>query len=376
MRVLMISKACVSASYRTKLEYLNQLDSRVEVGLVVPPAWGSLPFEPRPADHTYPLFLSPIRLNGRNHFHYYPELLSIVRRYHPDLLHIDEEPYSSVTYQGMRIAKRLGISAVFFAWQNIYKNYPWPFSHMEQSVFHTAQGAFAGNTEAGDVIRKKGFRKSVWVIPQFGCDVNLYHPADRDTAKRGWNLDGQFVMAYMGRLIEDKGLDDLWSAALPLLQEHREATLLLVGSGPWRATGQKLADDAHLADQVRFVPWVSTADMPQMMNAADVLVLPSRTTARWKEQFGRVLTEAMATEVPVVGSSSGEIPQVIGKAGLVVPEKSPDLLSLALQQLYGDPDLRRALGQSGRQRVLRYFSQEVVARDTLAAYHQLKGEHL
>ena len=80
MRVLMISKACVSASYRTKLEYLNQLDPQVEVGLVVPPAWGSLPFEPRPADHTYPLFLSPIRLNGRNHFHYYPELLSIVPR--------------------------------------------------------------------------------------------------------------------------------------------------------------------------------------------------------------------------------------------------------------------------------------------------------
>ncbi|AUW95069.1 hypothetical protein BXT84_14830 [Sulfobacillus thermotolerans] len=371
MRVLMISKACVSASYRTKLEYLNQLDNQVEVGLVVPPAWGSLTFEPRPQDHSYPLFIAPIRLNGRNHFHYYPELLSIIRRFQPDLLHIDEEPYSSVTYQAVRIAKRLDIPSVFFAWQNIYKNYPWPFSLMERTVFQTARGAIVGNQEAQDVIRRKGFDKPVWIIPQFGCDVGLYQPHDPETAKRIWNLDGQFVISYMGRLIEEKGLDDLWMAAAPLLAQHPHMTLLFVGSGPWQATGQKLAHEAHLDNQVRFVPWVSTGDMPQILNGVDVLVLPSRTTARWKEQFGRILTEAMATEVPVIGSSSGEIPQVIGDAGLVVPEQSPTALAEALQTIFVDEDLRRSLGKKGRLRVLNHFSQEVIATNTMAAYHQL-----
>ncbi len=370
----MISKACVSASYRTKLEYLNRLEPNTEVGLVVPPAWGGLAFEPRRADHTYPLFQSPIRLNGKNHFHYYPDLLKIIRRYQPDLLHIDEEPYSAITYQGVRIAKRLGIPALFFTWQNIYKDYPWPFSQMERSVFQIAQGGMAGNEEAKTVVQRKGFRRPVWVIPQFGCDLALYHPADRAVAKRGWDLDGQFIIGYVGRLIEDKGLGDLWDAALPLLRAHRDATLLFVGSGPYESHLREKAAQAGLSAQMRMEPWVSTEDMPQIMNALDILVLPSRTTTRWKEQFGRVLVEAMATEVAVVGSSSGEIPEVIGKAGLVVAERSPSALYEALHELYRHENIRTALGRQGRQRVTRHYSQEVVAHKSLAAYHHVLSE--
>ncbi|PSR28962.1 MAG: glycosyltransferase family 4 protein [Sulfobacillus thermosulfidooxidans] len=374
MRVLMISKACVSQSYRTKVEYLNQLDPTVEVGLVVPPKWGSLHFEPREQDSTYPLFLSPIRLNGRNHFHFYPELGSIIRRYRPDLLHIDEEHYSTVTYQATRIAKRLKIPSLFFTWQNIYKRYPWPFSAMEQEVFHQSLAAMAGNQEAQEVLRRKGFQKPIWVIPQFGTDVKLYQPLDKREIKKDWDMSGRFVIGYVGRLVEEKGLDDLWQASVPLLSEHPEALLLLVGSGPWAEIIQQRAESLQLTSQLRIIPWVSTQKMPEIMNTLDVLVLPSHTTSHWKEQFGRVLTEAMASEIAVIGSSSGEIPQVIGQAGLIVPEGSPTALFKALESLYDNAGLRIALGREGRQRVLHHYSQDVIAEKTLKVYHHLMSE--
>ncbi len=375
MRVLMISKACVTQSYRTKLEYLNQLDPEFEVGLVVPPSWGNLNFEPRTTDGDYPLYLSPVLLNGHNHFHVYPELKSIIRRYRPQLLHIDEEHYSMATYQATHIAERLHIPSLFFTWQNIYKNYPWPFSSMETYVLTHATAAIAGNQEAKEIIRKKGFHHSIWVIPQFGTDTNLYYPRDKAAIKKTWNLEHRFVIGYVGRLVQEKGLDDLWQAARPLLKQHSDILLLLAGQGPWADIIRQRAEAEHLADQLRILPWVETRRMPEVMNGLDVLVLPSHTTPRWKEQFGRVLTEAMASAVAVVGSSSGEIPHVIQDGGIVVAEKSPTALLKALTSLYDSPGLRADLGKFGRQRVLDDYSQEIIARNTLKIYRDLQENH-
>jgi glycosyltransferase involved in cell wall biosynthesis len=113
--------------------------------------------------------------------------------------------------------------------------------------------------------------------------------------------------------------------------------------------------------------------MPDVMRTFDVLVGPSLTTARWKEQFGRMLVEAMACGVPVIGSDSGEIPRVIDACGLVVPEGDAAALRLALEQLQGDRTLRGRLGRAGRQRVLEHFTQEAVAVRTVDAYRRLLG---
>jgi glycosyltransferase involved in cell wall biosynthesis len=368
----MISKACVTESYRTKLEYLNQLDPHIQVGVVVPPSWGPLQFEPREDDHRYPLLLTSVRFSGHNHFHFYPELRSVIRRYRPDLLHIDEEHYSMVTYQAIRIAERLRIPSLFFTWQNIYKSYPWPFSATERLVLARCRGAIAGNREAREVLRQKGFRNPIWVIPQFGTDTSLYYPRDKSRAKRTWNLEARFVVGYVGRLIEEKGLDDLWQASRPILAQHSDTVLLLAGSGPWADIIRSRAESEGLAGQLLILPWVKTQMMPLVMNALDVLVLPSHTTPRWKEQFGRVLTEAMASEVAVVGSSSGEIPEVIKDAGIVFPEGSATALFKAITSLYDNPGLRSNLGKSGRKRVLQHYSQETIARDTLGVYRHLR----
>jgi glycosyltransferase involved in cell wall biosynthesis len=87
------------------------------------------------------------------------------------------------------------------------------------------------------------------------------------------------------------------------------------------------------------------------MNALDVLVLPSRTTARWKEQFGRVIIEAHACATPVIGSDSGAIPAVIGDAGLVFSEGDARAFADAIQTLKNDPECARRMGATGRAQV-------------------------
>lgn len=367
----MISKALVTAAYRSKVVALNALaGGEIEVGVLTPPAWGELPFEALPEDGAYPLFVRPIWGNGRNHLHRYPALAEVLRRYRPHLVHIDEEHYSWVTFEAVLHARRMGIIPLFFTWQNLFKRYPWPFSAFERTVFAACPEAIAGNREAMGVLRQKGYRGQVTVIPQFGVDP-AYAPADDSRDRERWGTEDRFAIGYVGRLIPEKGLDDLLAAAAPLLAGHSEACLLLVGSGPWRASGEAKAQALGIGEKVRFIPWVGSQDMPSVMRALDVLVLPSRTTPRWKEQFGRVLTEAMASGTVVVGSDSGEIPHVIGDAGLTFPEGSTAALAEALERLYRDPGLRDALRRQGLERVRRHFTQEAVAAATLEVYRRL-----
>jgi glycosyltransferase involved in cell wall biosynthesis len=110
------------------------------------------------------------------------------------------------------------------------------------------------------------------------------------------------------------------------------------------------------------------------MNAIDVLALPSRTTARWKEQFGRVLIEASACGTPVIGARSGAIPDVVGQGGLTFPERDPKSLADAIRQLHADPASARKMGQSGRQQVDEQYTWERVAQRMYSIYQTLVGE--
>jgi glycosyltransferase involved in cell wall biosynthesis len=84
-----------------------------------------------------------------------------------------------------------------------------------------------------------------------------------------------------------------------------------------------------------------------------------------------MLVEAMACGVPVIGSTSGEIPNVIGDAGLVVPEGDSVALRAAIARLRDDPVERRTMAEHGRARVLALFTQEAVARRTYAVYQEM-----
>jgi glycosyltransferase involved in cell wall biosynthesis len=116
---------------------------------------------------------------------------------------------------------------------------------------------------------------------------------------------------------------------------------------------------------------VASHAIPAIMHGIDALVLPSRTTANWKEQFRRVLVEAMACGVPVIGSDSGEIPHVIGDGGIVYPEGDSDALANAIMQLVAHPQNYADYSQKARQRVQQHYTQQALAQQYLQIYQQM-----
>lgn len=370
MRVLMISKALVAGTSQRKLEELAKCPD-VELTLVTPPYWqsddgGKQVLEPL-YTRGYRMIVTPMRLNGNFHLHYYPQLGKIMREVRPEVVHIDEEPYNFATFQAMRLATRQKARALFFTWQNLYRPYPPPFRQVELYNYRHAAMALAGNRDAAEVLKRKGYRGPTRIIPQFGFDTEIY----KRSAPRPPRASGDsFTLGFIGRLKEEKGLLSMVEA-LTYLPPYCQA--VFIGNGPMKSVLEEQAERLGVADRVIFKAGVPTYEVPREMERLNVLVLPSLTRPNWIEQFGRVLPEAMACETPVIGSSSGEIPYVIGDAGLVFPEGNAQELAAYVHKLLENPELYASLATKGRQRVLENYTQEQIARQTYEVYLEMMG---
>ncbi len=380
MKVLMLSKACVVGAYQKKLEEIAALPD-VQLTVVVPPLWAD-PDAPTRLEKVYTegyeLIVTDIALNGHFHLHYYPNLKQIVRQVRPDIFHIDEEPYNLATFQAMRLAQEVGVRSVIFSWQNMYKRYPPPFGLMERYVLNHTQALLVGNSEAAQVWRRKGYSGLMRLIPQFGVDPTIYFRHKRPTRRgrisifkyRTANRPTQptLVIGYVGRLVEEKGIELLLMAVSQLAGPW---TLQILGNGPDKERLEKMAHWLGISPRVSFSPWMPSTHLPNYFSGLDVLVLPSLSRANWKEQFGRVLIEAMACDVVVVGAESGAIPEVIGEAGLTFAENDIEELQDQLQLLLDDVDLREKLRQRGRQRVHENYTQAAIAQNTVNVYREI-----
>jgi glycosyltransferase involved in cell wall biosynthesis len=127
-----------------------------------------------------------------------------------------------------------------------------------------------------------------------------------------------------------------------------------------------------IAGRLRIASAVPSMEVPATLRSFDLLVLPSRTTPNWKEQFGRVLVEAMSCGVPVVATRSGEIPHVVGDAGVLVPEGDSTALRDAIARIASDAALRDDLRQRGRAHVLSRYTQAAIARRYVAVYQAMR----
>lgn len=368
MRVLMISKALVAGTSQRKLEELAKFPG-VELTLVTPEYWrsddGSKQVLERLYTDGYRMIVVPMALNGNFHIHYYPQLRKIMREVNPEIVHIDEEPYNFATFQAMRLALKQKAHALFFTWQNLFRNYPPPFHQLELYNYRHASVALAGNRDARDVLKRKGFPGPIRIIPQFGFDTEIYRRTQPRPAR---TVDAPFTLGYLGRLVENKGLF-LLVEALAHLPEY--CRVVLIGNGPIKSELEMLAARLGVTQRLTFKPGVPTFEVPKELQQVDALVLPSLTRSNWKEQFGRVLAEAMACETPVIGSSSGEIPYVIGDAGLVFQEGNTQDLVLCVRKLLENPELYATFATRGRQRVLEHYTQEQIARQTYETYLEM-----
>lgn len=306
-----------------------------------------------------------VPLLGTNpHTAVYAALALSLPRLQPDLIHAEEEPDSIGAFQ-VALARRLfapRARLIFHTWQNVNRQKGWHVWRVIRSNLRQADGVACASAEAIALLRTFGFHGPAAEVPQYGVDLNVFRPGGvREPSE-------VLSVLYAGRLIVEKGLDTLIDAVAIV---NVPLQLTIVGDGPCRASLEAHACASGVADRVEFVARVLPDDLARRMARSDVLVLPSRTTPVWKEQFGRVLVEAMACAVPIVGSRSGAIADVIGDGGLVFDEGDALGLAACLSRLAMSVRLRRELGARGHARVLERYSQERIAERTADFYRQI-----
>jgi glycosyltransferase involved in cell wall biosynthesis len=355
MRVLLISHTCQSRREgQPKAAQLSRLPG-VELRVLVPDRWheyGNWRRAQPPLEGEYEYQVGAVRWPWSGpaqwYLHWYPDLARTLREFQPDIVDLWEEPWGLVSAHAAWLCRRLLPQAKIIAEteQNIAKTLPPPFETFRSYTLRRADFVIGRSREAVENTRAKGYAGPAAAVPN-AVDADLFRPLDRAECRRALGLSG-FVAGYIGRIVEEKGLAEMVDA---LALCPPDVTLLFLGSGAYQPVLEQRVREAGLADRVRFLAARPLEELPQVMNALDTLVLPSRTTPRWKEQFGRVIIEAHACETPVVGSDSGAIPDVIGKAGLVFPEGDPQALAAALSALRADPRLAREMGRIGRRQV-------------------------
>lgn len=309
-------------------------------------------------------------MTGRPHVMHYGRTLRRLVAEPWDLVHCWEEPFVTSGFQVARWVRSSQL--VYYTFQNLPKRYPPPFGWFERYGLRRSSGWIAaGRTVEQALESRRGYPEKPHCIIPLGVDVEVYRPNAQARAEvyrsLGWSAAGPPVVGYLGRFVPEKGLN-LLMKALDAQQSPWRA--LFVGGGQVEAELRNWAA-GFADDRARIVSGVKHDAVPAHLNAMDLLAAPSQTTPRWKEQFGRMLIEAMACGIPVVGSDSGEIPFVVGGAGEIVGETDLPAWTRTLANLLNNPSRRTELAVRGRKRVESLFSWPVVARQHLDFFEAL-----
>jgi glycosyltransferase involved in cell wall biosynthesis len=371
MHLLVVSHACALALNRQiYAEIRRKTGWRITV--VVPAKWkdefGNAIDQPA-LDGLEDAVQIPVRLNGNIILHSYrADWRRFLEQRRPDLIYVNHEPYAVATAQ-VCWANMRSIKAPFgiYSCQNINKPYPPPFSWMERVVYRNSQFAFPITEDVAGVMQAKGFagRSAVCALP---LDPEKYHPRLRAVLPEGFGRGDGPVFGFVGRLTEAKGLRTLALA----LGKIRDVPwrLVVIGTGDFQNEFEALLVQAGVRDRVKFFGYVPHVQTPQWLAAMDVLVLPSETQSNWKEQFGRVIPEALACGAAVVGSDSGEIPNLIRQSGggLVFRERDPEALAQALRTMSTEPQRREEMASAGRAWVVENISLDSVAKRMIETF--------
>lgn len=174
--------------------------------------------------------------------------------------------------------------------------------------------------------------------------------AERLASQRGWQ--GRSIIGCVGRLRTEKGQEDLVAALPAVVARNPSALLLMIGDGPQRQELRDLARKLRVDANIEWLGALPPDEVYRMLGTMQVLVVPSRY-----EAFGLCAAEGMAAGLPVVATAVDGLREVVidGETGMLVPQKAPEAMAGAVNELLGAPALRERMGQAGRQRVSDLF---------------------
>jgi glycosyltransferase involved in cell wall biosynthesis len=338
-----------------QLVYVRLAELGWDLRMIVPNRWRDeyTPggFTPQPTHGLVGTFARVrVVLPGLYQRHFYITRPSAwLRRWRPRAAFLEQEPFSASALQWGTACERAGIPWGLQADENLDRPFPWPAQAIRRWAMPRARYFAARSPGAACMLQRWGAKAPIAIVPH---TIPEWRPEP-------YRQSDRFTVGFAGRLVPAKGLHDLVAALQQLRFPFR---FLVVGDGPLR----EMLERADLGrGELVLRTGLRSDDMPRLYREMDVLVLPSRTTSTWAEQFGKVLCEALLCGVPVVGSSSGEIPWVIDVSGggRTFPEGDASALAGLLTELHERPSLRTELASRGAAGVERNFSPRVAAKE-------------
>ncbi|HEY9611992.1 hormogonium polysaccharide biosynthesis glycosyltransferase HpsO [Allocoleopsis sp.] len=390
MRILVASHSYIVDLNCEKLKALAHLEPNIEVTVVVPRRWRPggvqnkvIETQPRQEGSFQVVPVSNFSQNNQSMLTFGADIIPLLRQFRPQIIQVEQGAKALGYAQLISLNKLLGLKAknLFFTWWNLPYEVKFPLSLLEAYNLRNTHGLIAGNQDAGEILRQHGYQGAIKVMPQLGVNENRFCPQTQPELKSQLGIQSDdFVVGFVGRFVEEKGLLTL-GKALAGLQEYSWKWLLL-GRGPLQSVVLEKAVEWGIEKRLIWVESVSHEEVPRYINLINTLVLPSETNyqfktltaAGWKEQFGHVIIEAMASKVPVIGSNSGEIPNVIADAGLVFPEGNVLALQNCLQQLMEQPELSNQLAQLGYERAINQYTNKALAKQLLIFYKEITAK--
>lgn len=389
MRVLVASHTYIVDLNCEKLRALAQLEPGIEVTIVVPKRWKPggvqnklIETQPRQEGNFRVVPISNFSQNNQGMLTFGLDIVPLLQQFRPHIIQVEQGSKALAYTELITLNRLLGLKAknVFFTWWNLPYTLKFPAAQLEAYNLKHTDGIVVGNQDGADVLRSHHYAGPMKVMPQLGVDETLFRPQPQPDLAAQIDIQPEdFVIGFVGRFVPEKGLLTLLKALTQLRDHPQSWKCLLLGRGPLKETLEQEATAAGIRDRIRLVESVPHDDVPRYINLMSTLVLPSETTydfktltaAGWKEQFGHVLIEAMASQVPVIGSDSGEIPFVIQDAGLVFPEGNAEALADRLRQLLDHPDQQQHFGKLGYERAMTHYTNQALAKELLAFYREL-----
>jgi len=379
MKILSISHSCVVSEYQKRMAEVARY-SDMELSLLVPKYWFQFNKKvklEKISDACYCIIsVQPVTWGWRenrlrNVTHIYPGIKRILEAIRPDIIELWEEPFSAVTAHTTFWAKRTipWTKIIFFSAQNVLKKYPPPLSVFEKYTYKNACYAFLMNDEVAQVLRKKGYGGEYHVLP-LGVDPEVFCKKDVVPLKERLGLR-DFVVGFVGKITRQKGILDLIEAVSKI---NGKIQLLIIGNGNLKEEVRHLIKISGLEKRSILMDAVPHSQIPDYLNCMDILIFPSITLPNVKEQFGRVLIEAMACQVPVIGSNCGEIPAILKGTGLIFREGDVKDLRSKIVLLMKDGNLRKRIVKQGYQKVIDNYTWKDIAQKQYRVYKKLIKE--
>jgi glycogen synthase len=177
---------------------------------------------------------------------------------------------------------------------------------------------------------------------------------------------GPLRLAYVGRLVSEKGLPTLLEAANLLRQSGCNFRLAFIGDGPERQHLEKLAESLAVRELTTFTGFLRDSDLAQAVDGVDVVVMPSV----WEETAGLSAIEHMMRGRVVIAADIGGLGEVVGDAGLKFPSGDARALTSCIRRVIDDPSLRVSLGSSARTRATRFFTRDRMIEEHVSVYRE------